>query len=262
MKKHKGPKILIFDIETAPILGYVWGLWENNVALNQIKSDWFIMSIAAKWIGEKKVMYKDLRGRKSAIKNCEDITVLKFIHKLLVEADIILTHNGDSFDTKKLNARFILKGLKPIENKRSIDTFKLAKKKFKFTSNKLAYLTDKLCVKYKKQDHNAFSGFSMWVECLKDNPKAWKVMEKYNIYDVLSLEELYGVLAPWGDGINLSVYNEQNDHVCSCGSTETTRRGYRYTTAGKYISYKCIKCGKRFQSKKNLLSKNKQPLKQ
>ena len=30
------PKVLVFDIETAPMLGYVWGLWENNVALNQV----------------------------------------------------------------------------------------------------------------------------------------------------------------------------------------------------------------------------------
>ena len=34
--KLAGPRVLLFDIETAPILAHVWGLWDNNVALIQV----------------------------------------------------------------------------------------------------------------------------------------------------------------------------------------------------------------------------------
>ena len=42
-------KILIIDIETSPIMGKVWSLWKQNVSLDQIEEDWYIMSYAAKW---------------------------------------------------------------------------------------------------------------------------------------------------------------------------------------------------------------------
>ena len=55
------PKILVFDIETAPITAYTWGLHDQNIGLGQIKSDWYILSWAAKWYGDpvSKVMYMD-----------------------------------------------------------------------------------------------------------------------------------------------------------------------------------------------------------
>ena len=131
------PKILALDIETAPILAHVWGLWENNVALNQIERDGFVLSYCARFIGESEVYYQDQRNV-SPIEN--DLEIIKGIHKLINEADILLTHNGDKFDIKKLNARFIFHGLDPIAPKQSIDTLKIAKKYFSFTSNKLEYI--------------------------------------------------------------------------------------------------------------------------
>ena len=61
------PKILLYDIETAPIQAYVWGLWDNNVALNQIETDWYILSWSAKWLGtpENETMYEDQRNAKN-----------------------------------------------------------------------------------------------------------------------------------------------------------------------------------------------------
>ena len=56
------PKILVLDIETSPIISHVWGLWDNNVSLNQVQTDWHLLSWAAKWLGEKEIMYCDQRG--------------------------------------------------------------------------------------------------------------------------------------------------------------------------------------------------------
>lgn len=248
------PKILVFDIETAPLLGYVWGLWENNVGLNQIYSDWYVLSWSAKWLGDDNVMYADQRDAEDIE---DDYYTLEGIWNLLDEADIVVTQNGRSFDQKKLNARFILQGFKPPSSYRHLDTKRIAQKHFKFTSNKLEYMTDKLCTKYKKLKHAKFSGFELWKECLKGNIDAWEEMEEYNRYDVLSLEELFFKLAPWDASINLSAYHNDYTHTCMCGSTSHTQVGYYYTNAGKYAKFQCNNCGAESRGKDNYLHKEK-----
>jgi hypothetical protein len=252
--KKQGPKILLFDIETSPLLSYTWGIWDQNVALNQIKDDWYVLAWAAKWLDDapSKIMYQDQRDAK---KIDDDKKLMQGIWLLLDEADIVITQNGKSFDVKKLNARFVMHGMAPPSSYRHIDTKVLAKKHFAFTSNKLEYMTDKLCTKYKKLSHKKFPGFSLWTECLKGNAEAWKEMEKYNKYDVLSLEELYNKLAPWDNSINFGVYNDELEQSCSCGSTKKMeKKGYAYTATGKFQRFKCVDCGKQYQAKQNLLS--------
>lgn len=254
MSKNKGPRVLIFDVETAPILGYVWGLWENNVALNQIKSDWHLLSWSAKWLDSKEVMYMDQRKAKSLE---DDSAILGTLWKLLDEADIVITQNGNSFDHKKLNARFILNGMQPPSTYRRIDTFLLAKKHFGFTSNKLEYMTDKLCKKYKKLKHTKFQGFDLWKQCLDGNQAAWKEMERYNRQDVLALEELYHKLIPWDSAINFDAYAPGEGAKCKCGSEDFVKRGFFYTGAGKYQRYRCSGCGAETRDRINLFSKDK-----
>lgn len=256
MKNYKGPKVLIFDIETAPILGYVWDLWDQNIALNQIKSDWHILSWSAKWLGDRpsKIMYEDQRN----VANIEDDSkLLKKIWSLLNEADVVITQNGRRFDQKKLNARFIINKMKPPSSYKHIDTLLLAKKHFAFSSNKLEYVTDKLCIKYKKLKHKEFPGFEMWSECIAGNIKAWKAMEKYNKYDVLALEEYYTKIIPWDSSINFNLYSDDINNVCKCGNEEIYKNGYCYTSYGRYQRYSCKKCGAEVRGRENLLSRNK-----
>jgi DNA polymerase elongation subunit (family B) len=253
---HKGPRVLIFDIETAPILGYVWRLWDQNVALNQIKADWYILSWSAKWLHdpETAVMYQDQRKEKN-VEN--DKKLLQKIWELLNEADVVITQNGKNFDQKKLNARFVLNGMPPPSSFKHIDTCMIAKKHFGFTSNKLEYMSDKLCVKYKKLKHAKFAGFEMWRECLAGNIEAWKEMELYNRYDVLALEELYHKLIPWDNSINLNIYHDETTNVCKCGSKDFIKNGFYYTNVSKYQKHKCKKCGTESRSRTNLFSEDK-----
>lgn len=250
------PKILVFDIETKPMLGYVWSLWENNVGLDQLYKDWSVLSWSAKWLDDSpnEIMYEDQRKAKNID---DDKNILKSIWKLLDEADIVITQNGKAFDHKKLNARFVLQGLKPPSSYKIIDTLLIAKKHFAFTSNKLAYMSDKLCIKYKKLKPTKFPGFSMWLECMAGNKKAWKEMEKYNKHDVLALEELYYKLIPWDNTINFNLYHDEENIICSCGSTEFHSNGFAYTASGRFQRYKCKKCGSETRSTTNLLSKDK-----
>jgi uncharacterized protein YprB with RNaseH-like and TPR domain len=253
---RKGPKVLLFDIETAPNIAHVWALFDVNVGLNQIVADWHVLSWSAKWLDDPctKVMYDDQRGAKNIE---DDKRLLQGIWNLLDEADVVITQNGRSFDQKKLNARFVINGFQPPSSFKHIDTKLIAKKHFKFTSNKLEYMSDKLCVKYKKLKHTKFPGHEMWTECLKDNLEAWQEMEKYNKYDVLALEELYTKLIPWDSSINFNLYTDGEENVCKCGSKDFIRNGFYYTAVGKFQKYRCKTCGAEVRDRINLFSKDK-----
>lgn len=233
------PRILILDIETAPVLGSVWGLWQQNLGLAQIKEDWFVLSFCAKWLGDKRIIYHD----QSKAANLEDDTLLMAkLHKLLDEADFVVAHNGKKFDIKKVNARMITKGFAPYSPVVVIDTLLEVRKVAAFTSNKLEWLTDQLC-ETKKQKHEEFPGFELWKQCLLGNPKAWRAMRAYNIVDVTSLEELYLKLRPWMEGHpNVATFVNPEEPACPKCAGAVAARGYRYTVSGKYIRYQCCVC--------------------
>ena len=248
--EYKKAKILFFDLETRPILGYVFSLWNNNLGLNQVNEDWCLLSYCAKWADSGEVFYKDKRD---SFKTEDDKALLEDLWKLLDEADFVVGHNIKRFDVKKLNARFILNGFTKPSSYRMIDTFEMAKESFGFTSNKLEYLTDKLCNNHKKSTHGKFSGFLLWKECLDGNPEAWQEMEDYNIMDVLSNQELYEILSPWSNKLpNLDVYTES-----SSLSSEWEHIGYHYTNLGKYNKYRSSVTGQQRRGRVNLLSKEK-----
>lgn len=254
-KENIHAKILTIDVETAPLLGNVWSLWNNNVGLNQLERDWYLLSFAAKWFHEDEVIYED----KSDSWNTEDDTdMLKSIWKLLDEADIVVTQNGIKFDQKKINARFIMNGMKPPSHYRSIDTCQIAKRHFGFTSNKLEYMTDKINKKYKKLKHERFAGFDLWKECLRGNIEAWSEMEKYNIFDVLSTEELYTHMRPWYKAHpNLNLYHNENFDYCKCGNDQFEHSGYHVTNLSKFDKFTCTNCGAEMRGRVNLLIKDK-----
>lgn len=247
------PKVLFLDIETAPILAHVWSIWQQNVSLQQVERDWFVMSWAAKWLDAKEVLYDDNRAEQNVH---DDKRLLRGIWQLLDEADIIVTQNGKMFDEKKLRARFIQHGFQPPSSYRHIDTKQLASKHFGFTSNKLEYLADKLCGQ-KKSKHQKFPGFELWLECLRGNKEAWREMERYNKQDVIVLEQLYKKLSPWVKTVDFGVYAKEDARLCSCGSTSFWKNGYKWTDGGKYSRYRCKSCGKEQYGTTNLLPKPK-----
>jgi len=254
MSKINGPRILTLDIETRPIEAYVWGLWQQNVAVNQIKEDRHILSVAAKWVGEREMFYFDLRH---AITLEGEKRLLEKLANLMNKADVLLGQNIDAFDLPIIKGRMAAQGLKPLKTLRTIDTKKLAKK-MGFTSNRLEYLSEKLCTKYKKLKHKKYPGFELWLACLAGDKAAWEEMEKYNKHDVLSTEELYTKLAPWGTGINASTYIKDSHPRCtSCGSEHLVPRGWKYTDTGKYRQYVCKDCGAWPRGSHNFLTPEK-----
>jgi predicted RNA-binding Zn-ribbon protein involved in translation (DUF1610 family) len=236
-------RTLVLDIETSPILAYIWELGEQRVNVDQIKTDWFIMAWCAKWLGDspRKAIYYDIRKEKPG----NDKPILLPLWDLLNEADIVITQNGEKFDSRKINARFMLHGMTPPKPYQHIDTYKLTKKVAEFTSHKLSYLTDKLCHDQKKVTHGSFPGLSLWVECLKGNPKAWEEMKHYNIKDVLSTEELYLNVKAWAPEAMPKIYPTAESGKChTCGFEGVMRKGRdRIRKSGVYTQSMCAKCG-------------------
>lgn len=259
----KGPRILVFDIETAPCLSYHWGLWQQNIGLNMMVRDWAVISWSAKWIDEDEVMYEDIRNHfdgsvNSLMEEIDDKDLLVSIWKLLNEADIVVTQNGKKFDVKKLNARFLIHGMKPTSAFKHIDTLQIAKRHFAFTSNKLEFMTDKFCKTYKKLKHGKFAGFELWKQCMLGNKDAWEEMEEYNIHDVLSLQELVFILAPWSNQLpNLDTYYSDEENHCFCGSTDWEHSGYARSNLSLFDKFTCTNCGNEKRGRTNLLSKEK-----
>lgn len=232
-------RIAFFDIETSPIISYNWGIYEQDAI--EVIEDWTIIAFAFKLEGQKKVYsytLEDFPLYKTDPKN--DREVVKKLWELFNVADVLVAHNGDQFDIPKANARFIIHNLPPPAPHKQIDTKKLAKSRFKFTSNKLSDLAKYLNVSLKGET----GGFSLWKGCMAGDKKAWKKMREYNEQDVVVLEEIYLKLRPWAKTVpNMKVYSEASEGCPRCCSKNVQRRGWVYTSNGKRPRSHCLDCG-------------------
>ena len=235
-------KILLIDIETAPNLVHVWGLWQQNVGLPQIIASGYVMCWAAKWLGEEKVFFDSLHTSTS-----EDM-LLK-IRALLSEADAVIHYNGTKFDIPTLNKEFLLHGMSPPAPYKQIDLLRVARSQFRFPSNKLDYVAQALHVGSKTKH----AGHELWIRCLNNEDAAWKEMEEYNRNDVILLENVYIKLIPWiKHHPNQGLYQEKTDVCPVCASEHIQKRGLAYTSACTYQRYRCSDCGSWFRDRHNL----------
>lgn len=226
-------KVLYLDIETAPLQAYTWGLWQQNIGINQIIKPTEMICFAAKFRGEKKKHFYSIHhhGKQEMVEQA---------HCLLDEADVLKTWNGKTFDEPHLRREMLLAGLNPPSPLKHVDLFQVAKRQFRWPSNKLQYVSTALGLDGKV----AHSGFDLWVKCLSDDPAAWRKMKTYNIQDVVLLEELDQKLLPWTPNPPSVTLHDGIENGCDrCGSTHLQSRGYSITQLGKYRRYQCQSCG-------------------
>lgn len=229
-------RILLLDIETSPNLAHVWGLWQQNVAINQIMESGYTLCWAAKWLDEDKVYFDSIDKHKPKM-------MLHSIHRLMDEADAIITYNGIKFDIPTLNKEFLLHGFTPPAPSKQIDLLLTCKSKFRFPSNKLDYVSQALKVGSKVKHE----GHELWVQCMAGNKAAWKRMQEYNEQDVVLLERVYKKILPWIDKHPNRATNEEGVCCPNCSSIHYQRRGTHVTTTQKYIRYQCQDCGTWFR---------------
>lgn len=233
------PKVVFIDIERAPSLGWVWGKWEQNVI--DMEQDWYMLSFAWRWAGDKTVHVLSLADYTQTYKANpqDDCELARALWSVLDTADVVVAHNGDRFDVPAANTRFLAHGLKPPSPYRTVDTLKVARRMFKFDSNKLDDLGRALKIG-RKMHHE---GFPLWQACMKGDMKAWAKMKAYNQKDVILLEKVYKRMQAWVPS-HPAVIPGATDGCPRCGSDHVQKRGFHYTPAGRAKQqYQCQKCG-------------------
>jgi len=245
-KLNKKPRILLMDIETMANLGYVWGKWEQNVI--SFKENWFIITFSWKWLGDTKTNVISLPDYSTYKKNkSDDKELVKKIWELFDEADVVIGHNSDEFDIKKINSRFLTHGLTPPSPYKTVDTKKIAKRYFRFDSNKLDDLGEYLSLGRKIDT----GGFDLWLGCVNNDKSSWDKMCKYNKQDVILLEKIYLKMLPYiTNGPNLNVLNGNLEGCPNCGSCNVMKRGFSITRTGKYQRWQCKDCSSWSQGEK------------
>ncbi len=232
-------KILFLDLETSPNLAYVWGLWQQNVAITQMVESTEVICFGARWAGTKKVIFKSVHhdGKKG---------MLDALHELMEEADVLVGWNSQAFDSKHIKREFVENGYLPPSPYKELDLMRVVKSQFKFPSNKLDYVSQKLGVGAKVKH----SGFELWTRCMADDKKAWKEMKEYQIQDVNLLIDLYEILLPWiNNHPNVSLHDNDGNGCTNCGSHNLQSRGRARTMVSEYIRYQCKDCGKWLRGK-------------
>lgn len=234
------PKILLLDLESSPTTAYVWGRWEQNIAQCQVVQESNLLTWSAKWLGDKKVMQDSLHNYKGW-KPTDDKNIVHSLWKLVDEADIIVAHNGDSFDIPLMNARFAVHGLKPPSPYQTVDTKRVAKSNFRFPSNKLDDLLKHLNLGSKMDT----GGFQLWRDCMDGKVSAFKKMLRYNVVDVKMLENLYLELRPWMKRHpNVSLLLNEGNGCPACGHKQFIKNGVRHNARESYARLQCTNCGK------------------
>jgi DNA polymerase elongation subunit (family B) len=239
-----GPRLLFIDIETAPIIMAAWTTYEANAVW--IEHDTHLLCFAARWYGQKRTKTYALPDYPSYKKNKRcDKALCGDLFKLLDEADVVVAHNGDAFDIKKINSRLIVNGYPPPAPYKTIDTLKIARRHFKFDSNKLDNLGRYLGEGRKIPN----TGAALWRGCVNGDPKSWRIMRRYNAQDVDLDVRVYDRVRGWAPNHpDFRMYS--NKTGCpTCESGNIQRRGWNVAKTRKSPRFQCMDCRAWFSGK-------------
>lgn len=239
-KSHRAPRILFVDIETSPNVVYTWGLWNQNIGLNQIIETTRMLCFAAKWAGDEDVQFFSewQHGREGMVRAA---------WAALDNADVVVHYYGSRFDVPHLNREFIEAGLTPPSPYKQVDLKVAVAKRFKLPSNKLEFVSQVLKLDGKVKHE----GFGLWKGVLDGEEGARRRMAVYNIRDVELLEEVYERLLPWIPGVpSRLLYG--GDGCPACGSPDIHLVGPYRTKLSAFAQYRCVDCGSFSRDSKRL----------
>jgi DNA polymerase elongation subunit (family B) len=229
-------RILTLDIETSPIQAYVWRLHgDQHIAPSQVIEPSRVLCVAGKWHDKSGVMFT------SEYHDGHD-EMVRIVWGWLDEADVVVGWNSKSFDLKHLSREFALAGLPPPSPWHDCDMLPIARRRFKWASNKLEHVSDELGIGRKVQHH----GFALWRECLDGDDNAWTVMRRYCKHDVVLTDQVFTKFREYGwiDRLpHVGLYGDDHQSLCGrCGSNDLMKRGWSYTATARFQRFQCQKC--------------------
>lgn len=229
-------KAVYWDIETVQNLVAVFSLDNKNwIDPSAIVQESYIVCACWNVEGEDKIhSVSVLDDPKRYAKNPhDDYHVVKTLHEVMQDTDLIIHHNGNSFDKPWLDTRILYHGLSPLPPTQAVDTYRVAKSRFRFNSNKLDYIARQLKIGKKKSTTPG-----LWMRVLRGDVAAIKEMVAYNKVDVSILKGVFKKLQPYvANHINRELFG----HVgCPrCGSKKVQSRGTYYAQTRTYRRFQC-----------------------
>lgn len=240
------PKILFYDIETSPLLAYVWGCGEQYVRHQQLHKErnmWGVICVTYCWNDGKPAQEINWGYHEQ-----DTAKVIAEFDEIIKQADHTIGKNSDRFDTKMLNANRMLAGLPgmPEWTKYTDDLEKQMRRYFRLPSQSLDYISDQLGlggkIKMEMQD---------WIDIVEQNKngeKSLAKMIKYGKKDVVDTRKLWNMLIEHFDPkFNMGTFNNSSVPMCKhadCGSTNIKRNGTRVAAKTLYQMWVCTKCGR------------------
>lgn len=217
-------KRLFFDIEVSPNVIFSWNVGRKiNVGYENILKERAIICICWKWEGSSVI--HSLKWD-----NGKDKKLIQDFVNVLLEADEVVGHNGDNFDLKWVRTRCLLHNVKSLPEFKSIDTLKIARKRFRFNSNRLDYIA-----KFLGLGAKISTGFDLWKNiCLNNSKKAMNEMVRYCKADVILLEKVYNKLSGFDrPATNVAVMVGNDRWDCPhCGNMNTNFKRRTVSPAG------------------------------
>lgn len=237
-KKNKGPKILLFDLETAGVQGLC-------------ADRGFIICFGYKWLGEKTTHCLTIAQYPGKDIH-DDRELLKRAGEIFNEADGIVAHYGEKFDKPYLQSRLLQAKLPPLSENKLTDTCLIARGKLKLSSNRLGNLADFLGCKVKKMEKRG--GWPIWwLGALRGDKKAIEDMATYCKQDVDCLEQVFlamrHIIPSKFLPINYSIGESQ--WTCpGCGGHRKNNHGYYFSDKKRWVRSQCQTCGRWVRSEK------------
>lgn len=240
-------RVLFYDIENIGILGWTFGpVYEAQIL--HIEHYPHLLTVAWKWLDEPKAHVLGLDDFQTYQEDgCNDLELVKHVHELFNQADVVIAHNGNSFDQKMMGARFLYHRLGPPTPFKQLDTKVLAKRYARLTSNSLDNIGDFMGTG-RKLKHGDFEEF--WLGAHSGDVKQLKLMKKYNKIDVKRLEQWYLELRPYIENHPSIAVHEGRPNACrNCGGTKIyAGMKYRATNQNLYQYFRCQSCGANLKS--------------
>jgi predicted RNA-binding Zn-ribbon protein involved in translation (DUF1610 family) len=244
------PRGLVYDIENTHMVVATFSLFKPIIPPENIINESSIICISYKWVGEEDVHTISVADSPRKFKKNihDDKAVVDKFLKVMRSADFYVAHNGDAFDAKIIGTRALTHGFPPLPKKPTVDTLKVARKVARFASNKLDYLGAVLGVGRKIHTSN-----ELWLRVLRGDIDAVHEMERYNVQDVLLLDNVYQLIRPYmNNHPNMNLFTSDEINICpTCGSPNLKKEGVRHNvsrTAAKQ-TYSCKDCGSWCHSK-------------
>ena len=249
----KGPRILLLDFETAPSLAYVFGRWKQNIRTpSVVREGAYFLTGAWKWLGNPQVHAVACADPVHG----DDFNICIDLYEALEQADAVVAHNLDAFDWPLFLTRLVQNGILPPRTVKHIDTLKIARKNFRFNSNKLDDLARYLNVGQKIE-----TDMTLWVEACAGNAAAMRKMVEYNIQDIQLLEAVYLALRAFDSNPQLNASHYYVDTLLRCpvcGSSDVEDSGGEvFTPVSAFVEMKCNTCGHRSRKRQPHNTKEK-----